>query len=797
MSFKRVFIPIVLILTVLIQFLPGPLFAPRPVAAAACDWADFVADVTVPDGTIFSPGAAFTKTWRLKNIGTCTWSTSYAAVYFSGDQMGAPTVVNLTSPVAPGGTLDVTVNMVAPTTPGHYRSYWKMRNASGVLFGLGPSANAYYLVDINVAATYTTAYDFVANYCSANWTSGSGALPCPGTDGDTRGFVTKLGTPQLENGSIDSNPGLLVAPQAVAGGFIQAFYPAFTVQAGDRFQTLVNCYYNALNCFVNFRLDYQIGSGAVKTFWTFKERYEGSFFRANLDLSSLAGQNVNFILYMADVSGRGTPSGDRALWGETRIARFGSGPAVTPVPIPTTPAAACDKAAFMADVTIPDGTTLAPGAAFTKTWRLKNVGTCTWTTSYALVFYFGNTFGAPATISLPAAVAPGQTADLSINMTAPTAPGTYFSYWRLRNATGNQFGVGTGMVTFYAEIKVVASYSSVYDFAANACSATWTSGAGVLPCPGTDGDAKGFVLGVASPKLEDGSTGAAGLLVVPQNTTGGFVQGIYPAFTVQSGDRFQSTVNCAFGATACYVAFRLDYQIGSGAVQTLKVWKERNEGLFYNLDIPLASLAGQNVKFILYLADISGKGVPSGDRAVWSGPRITRSGVSASAASTATVALQPTATVAFSNWLLYTNSTAGFQLKYPPGGQLEAPLSRIWLPIAPGTNLVEKYLDISVIDNPSTCKTTMSGGNPSATPPYQMTINGIVFLVENGQDAGMSQYHDWVAYSTQKGTTCVSLGFVLHSTNTGVFTTPPPVFDRTAESAVFGNIVSTFGWLNS
>ena len=57
--------------------------------AWTCDWAQFIADVTVPDGTTYTPGATFQKTWRLKNIGTCTWTTSYALIFDSGNQLGA------------------------------------------------------------------------------------------------------------------------------------------------------------------------------------------------------------------------------------------------------------------------------------------------------------------------------------------------------------------------------------------------------------------------------------------------------------------------------------------------------------------------------------------------------------------------------------------------------------------------------------------------------------------------------------------------------------------------------------
>ena len=55
----------------------------------------------------------------------------------------------------------------------------------------------------------------------------------------------------------------------------------------------------------------------------------------------------------------------------------------------------CDRAEFVSDETIPDYTTLAPGEVFIKTWRLKNIGTCTWTNAYRVVFESGNALGAP------------------------------------------------------------------------------------------------------------------------------------------------------------------------------------------------------------------------------------------------------------------------------------------------------------------------------------------------------------------------------------------------------------------
>lgn len=109
----------------------------------------------------------------------------------------------------------------------------------------------------------------------------------------------------------------------------------------------------------------------------------------------------------------------------------------------------CDDAEFVTDVTIPDGTVLDPGEDFTKTWRLRNSGTCSWTSSYAVVFSNGDSMGGPASQALTGNVNPGQTVDISVNLEAPDSPGTYRGDWQLRNAAGNKFGTN-----FYVEIKV-------------------------------------------------------------------------------------------------------------------------------------------------------------------------------------------------------------------------------------------------------------------------------------------------------------------------------------------------------
>lgn len=299
-----------------------------PAPVSRCDAAQFLADVTYPDGSIVPRNNTFVKIWRIKNIGTCSWTTSYSLVFTSGDTMSGPSAVALAGTVNPGQYIEVPVTFVAPNKDGNYRGYWKLRNASGALFGIGDFADTAFWVDIRVKGPSFVAYEFANNFCYAEWTNGNNALPCPGTDGDSQGFVLKLNAPKMEDGSTEDEPGLLTFPQDKNNGIISGQFPAFTVESGDRFRTIVNCQYDAKKCNVTFRLDYKVG-GNIKTLASWQEAYEGKYYPVDLDLGSLAGQTVKFILV---VSANGGNNNDYAIWLNPHIIRQGNPP---PAPTPT------------------------------------------------------------------------------------------------------------------------------------------------------------------------------------------------------------------------------------------------------------------------------------------------------------------------------------------------------------------------------------------------------------------------------------------------------------------------------
>ncbi|HAF62562.1 MAG TPA: hypothetical protein DCK95_09595 [Anaerolineaceae bacterium] len=109
-----------------------------------CNQVQFVSESPVDD-TTYAPGATFTKRWTFKNIGTCTWNTNYKLVFVSGDAMSGTASTKLTESVEPGESVDLTVNLKAPSTSGTYKGVWNLQGDNGVNF-------AHFWVQIKVAS---------------------------------------------------------------------------------------------------------------------------------------------------------------------------------------------------------------------------------------------------------------------------------------------------------------------------------------------------------------------------------------------------------------------------------------------------------------------------------------------------------------------------------------------------------------------------------------------------------------------------------------------------------------------
>ena len=273
---------------------PAPTAAPAPAICTGTNQANLLS-VSVANRTFVSAGSAFTMTWTLQNVGSCTWTPSYSLVFDGGNPMNGPSAQAIGTTVAPGGSTAVSVSLVAPSTAGTYVGWWKLSTPWGVRFGIGNGGATDFSVTIN--------------------TGTSGVYP--------------------------PYPYPYPYPQPV----YQPYY-------------------------------YYCNSG-----------------------------------------------------GGSNVARFIS-------------------------ETVPDGTYIAPGAAFTKSWTLENIGSCTWTTSYSLVFDGGVQMGAQTQFAMPGTVPPGYHITLYVGMVAPSGVGHYTGYWKLMTPTGLRFGLGAnGTGDFWVSIN--------------------------------------------------------------------------------------------------------------------------------------------------------------------------------------------------------------------------------------------------------------------------------------------------------------------------------------------------------
>lgn len=296
---------------------PQPTATHSPTATPIpCLRVEFVKDVEIPDGAELSPGQSFTKVWRLKNTGSCSWTRDTTLVFLRGDDMGDDNIP-LPHTVRPGETVDAEVELTAPDEEGTYTGYWMLRD-EGTRFGLGRGGDAPFWVEIEVVAPEDgDIYNFAANYCQADWESSDGELDCPGDTEDDWGFVTRLNNPDLENRH-ENEPTLWTNPEMVTDGWISGSYPEIEVQAGDHLMADIGCLEGYDRCDVVFRLSYRIDGDVMKTLGEWHEVYDGLATRVNIDLSSLAGEDVEFIF---TVLANGSSRDDAAFWLNPKIVR--------------------------------------------------------------------------------------------------------------------------------------------------------------------------------------------------------------------------------------------------------------------------------------------------------------------------------------------------------------------------------------------------------------------------------------------------------------------------------------------
>lgn len=153
------------------------------------------------------------------------------------------------------------------------------------------------------------------------------------------------------------------------------------------------------------------------------------------------------------------------------------------------------------------------------------------------------------------------------------------------------------------------------------------------------------------------------------------------------------------------------------------------------------------------------------------------------------------------DWICYQDFTYHFEVCYPAGAFIttaSAEHSRIQLNFLSGTTLVDKYMEIDSRAGAADCQSPQADGyDPAAITTKTGNINGNDFFIQSASEGAAGSMYLWEGFSTARDDVCVSLTGVLHSTNPGLFETPPPEYDYAAESEDFTHIVNTFRWLDT
>lgn len=98
------------------------------------DVLSYMEDITIPDGTTVQPGEEMDKRWQVRNNGSCDWTENYTLRIIAGDPLGSPDNQAL-YPARSGSAAVIRMKLVAPQSPGTYRTAWQAHNAEGQPFG--------------------------------------------------------------------------------------------------------------------------------------------------------------------------------------------------------------------------------------------------------------------------------------------------------------------------------------------------------------------------------------------------------------------------------------------------------------------------------------------------------------------------------------------------------------------------------------------------------------------------------------------------------------------------------------
>lgn len=274
-----------------------------------------------------------------------------------------------------------------------------------------------------------------------------------------------------------------------------------------------------------------------------------------------------------------------------------------------------------------DATPVGPGQTVGRVWLVRNTGECTWTPEYELVHIEGVSFGI-GPVRLGVTVAPGEQVELRLAVFAPATPGFYAGGWVLRSPRGALLGAGNRPLRLRLNVgpPLPEATRLVYGFFDHVCEARWVAASPtrtgrLLPCPGYDRDAGGFLGWVEAPRFSNGTTeDEPGIILHPPFEDGGLISGTFPTYLVEPGDQFRLLLGCSAGSPGCQARCQLNFREGE-ALSPIGEWLISESDSVRDIAIDLSFLAGRSVAFVLAV-DADGPG--ASDATLWITPSIMR-----------------------------------------------------------------------------------------------------------------------------------------------------------------------------
>lgn len=294
---------------------------PKPTVApldTSCYKATFVEDINYPDGTDVYVGETIYKTWRLKNAGTCTWNDNFSLVFSGGNPMGQDdTIAWEWGNVPRNHTIDITVAFHVPDKAGTYKSEWKIENPKGQSFGVTKKTGEVVPFFVKIDAIKPTiGYNFITSAPKAIWRTATGSVRWGYKEREPAEAMIKDDT-KLEDGLVYDSV-LATFPEDIENGIITGLFSPYTVHQKDQFMADFGFRYEVgENAQVKMSLRY-VENGTVHTLKEWTKSRDGKLAHLKVDLSSLVGKNVQFMLV---VETNGSPTGDLVVWVNPRVQR--------------------------------------------------------------------------------------------------------------------------------------------------------------------------------------------------------------------------------------------------------------------------------------------------------------------------------------------------------------------------------------------------------------------------------------------------------------------------------------------